>query len=54
MCIYVAFEGHIIYWHIYGYSMVINNCSLLLFLPACAVMYGLHVEYGVSAVENLC
>ena len=29
----------------YGYSMVIKNCSLLFILLTCAVIWGLHVEY---------
>ena len=29
--IYMVFEEHISYCHIYGYSMVNNSCSLFIF-----------------------
>ena len=45
MCdMYVAFEGHIFYWHMYGYSMVNKSCSLLGFLTLGVVIWSLYVD----------
>ena len=49
--IYVAFAEHICYWYIYGYNMV---SKVAVFLPLCAVMWDLHVDYIISAVGYTC
>ena len=45
----MAFEEHISYWHIYGYSMVNEKWSILLFWLVYAVMWGLHIEYIIRS-----
>ena len=51
--IYFAFEGHIHSWHIYSYGRV-NKGAVCCLLPVCAVMYGLYVDYIISAVGHTC
>ena len=40
--IYLALEGHIWCWQMYGSNMVIRSCSLLILGHMCAVMLGLY------------
>ena len=44
----MTFEGHFS-WHIYGYSIANTSCSN--FLLVCALMWDLHVDYTISAME---
>ena len=44
--IYVAFEGYICCWHIYGNCMVGKSCSLIL-TYICAVMWIIYVDYRI-------
>ena len=41
-------------WHMYGNSISIKSCSLLLFSLLCAVLLVLYVENGSSVVEDTC
>ena len=49
--VYVALEGYICCWHIYGNNMVIKSCS---FLTLCAALWDLHVDYSISAMVHKC
>ena len=42
----MALEGHISYWHIYGYSTVNSFWTFI-----CSI-WGLHVEYSIGAVGH--
>ena len=47
--IYLTFEGHVCWWHIYGNSMVIKSCNLLYFWLEHVVIWDLYVDYSICA-----
>ena len=51
--IYMAFEGHICCWQIYGNNMIDKSCKLF-YLFTCEVKVCLYVDYSSSAVEHVC
>ena len=52
--IYVTFEGHICCWQMYAYNMINKVAVHCFVLPICAVLWGLHVDYVMSAVGHTC
>ena len=51
---YVAFEVHICYWHIYGNSMVIKNFIFLFLWTYMCSTVDLYVDNNSSGVGHIC
>ena len=50
MWIYMAFEGHICWWHIHGCSLVKLRVEVCCLLFVCAVLCSLLVNYSIMSV----